>query len=128
MDATGYDIMTRYEAQYQFWASFGLPVYEETYVANIHDISYPYITFQGVSAEFNNNTLINVNIWTRSESFATVTQIAEEIQRRFEKGRTIIRYNGGAFWYTAESNFMQMMGDPEDNYIKRITMTLLIHW
>lgn len=120
--------MTRYEAQYQFWASFGFPTYEASHKIKDDERTYPYITYEAVSAEQLNNTPINVSIWTRSESYALVNRIAEEIQKRFEKGRTVIRYNGGAIWYTAEPNFMQMMGDPDDDAIKRMLITLTIHW
>lgn len=121
--------MNRYEAQYQFWASFGFPVYEANHRIKEDERRYPYITYEAVSAPFDNNQVINVNIWTRSESYAQVNAIAENIQRRFENERTIIRYNGNRYiWYTAEPNFIQTFGDPDDDAVKRIVITLTLHW
>ena len=121
--------MNRYEAQYQFWASFGFPTYEENHRINANERVYPYITYQALSAPFDNSQMMQVNIWTRSESYATVNAIAEQIQERFENKRTAIRYNGNRYiWYTAEPNFIQTMNDPDDDQIKRIVITLTLHW
>lgn len=120
--------MNRWEAQYAFWSSFGIPAYEENAVPDQKELTYPYLTYQGVSAPFDSNTFVNVSVWTRSKSLATVTEITDNILKRFEDGKAEVRYNGGGFFITPESNFAQVMGDESDTLIKRMILSVVIHW
>ena len=120
--------MNRYEAQYTFWSSFGVPAYEENSVPDIKDIKYPYITYPAIGAEVTAQTFINVSIYTRSSSLKKVTEIAEKVMKRFVEGGAEIRFTGGGFFLTAENTFIQIMGDPNDDLIKRAVLSLVIHW
>ena len=120
--------MNKYEAQYVFWSSFGIPAYEENSVPDTRSITFPYITYQAIGAEVTADTFINVSIYTRSSSLKRVTDIAEKVLKRFAEGGAEIRYNGGGFFLTAENDFIQIMGDPNDSMIKRALLSLVIHW
>ena len=41
--------MDRYEAQYAFWSSFGVPAYEQNSVPDLDDLTFPYITFEAAA-------------------------------------------------------------------------------
>ena len=120
--------MNKWQAQYAFWSSFGIPAYEENAVPDRKDLTYPYLTYQAVGAPFDSDTFVNVSVWTRSTSLATVTEITDNILKRFENGKAEVRYNGGGFFITPESNFAQVMGDESDTLIKRIILSVVIHW
>lgn len=121
--------MNRWDAQFYFWASFGYPVYESSDTRDKNKITYPYITFDAVSAEINNNTIVEASVWTRNILYNTAQAIADDIQKRFENGKTRIRYDNNRYiWYTAEPNFIQFMRDEDDEYIRRAILTMTIHW
>ena len=120
--------LNRWQAQYTFWSSFGLPAYEQNSVPDARDITYPYITYEVVGAPPISNTFINVSIWTRSSSPRIAMSIADKIFERFKSGEAEIKYNGGGFFMTPEDNFIQIMDDNSDKSIKRAILSLVIHW
>lgn len=121
-------MMDKWQAQYTFWSSFGYPAHEENSVPDLKDITYPYITYEAVGALPVNDTFVNVSVYTRSTSLQQVAAIAERIQKCFQNGGAEIRFDGGGFFLSAESNFIQIMGDEKDTLIKRAVFSLVIHW
>lgn len=122
----------RWEAQYQFWSSFGVPAYEENSVPT-GDLrpAYPYITYQAAAGGFNSNIFVNASIWTRSGSWLTADTLADAIEQRLggrSGGGYVQRYDGGGIWITAEDNFAQNMGDTEDNIIKRKLLSVVLRY
>lgn len=112
--------MDRWESQYSFWASFGVPAYEENSVPDRDEITYPYITFPRVIAGFNGRASVTPSVWTRSASWEQADTLANAILARLGEGGEQIAYSGGTIWVTADPNsFAQGMGDPEDDLIKR---------
>ena len=99
--------MDRWEAQYQFWNSFGVPAYEVNSVPDLDDVDFPYITYPAMSAPFNGDTVASPSIWTRTPSWLQADTLADEIERRLKTGGEVIRYSGGIIWVTAESPFAQ---------------------
>lgn len=109
----------RWQAQYNFWSSFGVPAYEESAVPDRDDNDFPYITYQPKSAGFNSDVASGAEIWTRSESWLQADTLADAIEARLKNGGEIVPYTGGALWVTAEAPFAQNLGDPDDDKIKR---------
>lgn len=124
--------MDRWEAQYAFWSSFGVPAYEENSVpTGDKRPNYPYITYQATVGGFNTNSFVNASIWTRSGSWSTADGLAEAIQEKLggrAGGGYVQRYDDGGIWITAEDNFAQSMGDTEDNMIKRKLLSVVLRF
>lgn len=111
--------MDRYEAQYLFWSSFGVPAYEENSVPDVGEIEFPYITYQAVVSPFDNNVPVSASIWTRSTSWAEADTLADAVENALKSGGKVLPYTGGIIWVTPRNPFAQSMGDPQDDQIKR---------
>lgn len=119
--------MDRWEAQYSFWASFGVPAYEENSVPDLDEVTFPYITYQAVTSPFDGDAMVNASIWTRSTSWLSADQLSDAVETRLKNGGATVPYTGGLLWYTAETPFAQNMGDPDDDRIKRKLLALILH-
>lgn len=119
--------MDKWEAQYGFWSSFGVPAYEENSVPDSDVVTFPYITYQAVSSHFDGNYVVNASIWTRSTSWLMADSLSNAIEARLKNGGEIVPYDAGLLWFTAEVPFSQNMGDPEDDRIKRKRLIVLLH-
>ena len=120
--------LDKWQAQYTFWASFGIPAYEENSVPDQKEVTYPYITYEAVGAPAVSDTFVNVSVWTRAKSPKQAMLKAKNILKRFEDGAAEIRYDNSGYFMTPESNFIQIMGDESDLSIKRAVLSLVIHW
>jgi len=121
--------MDRYEALYQFWASFGIPAFEENSVPTGGDYpGYPYITYEAAVGGFDSDVIANGYIWTRSPSWLEADTLADTIEASLKNGGMLLPYTGGAIWITAEPNFAQNMGDQSDNMIKRKILNVTYHY
>ena len=120
--------MDRYEAQYNFWSSFGVPAYEQNTVPDLDDIEFPYITYEAVSSPWEGQTIINASIWSRSTSWLEADTISNAIEAAIKDGGQILHYDGGTIWMTPEDPFAQKMGDPDDDRIRRIYLSVVIHF
>lgn len=120
--------MDRYEAQYRFWSGFSVPAYEQNSVPDKDEIEYPYITYQAVTAPFNEDVQINASIWTSSTSWATADALADIIENELRNGGKVVPYSGGMIWVTAGAPFAQSMGDPDNDRIKRKLLTVTLHF
>ena len=120
--------MDRYEAQYSFWSSFGVPAYEENSAPDADEVEYPYITYQAVTAPFDNDVQVNASVWDKSTSWFTADKLADAIEDSLKNGGKVLPYSGGMIWVTHESPFAQSMGDPEDDQIKRKLLSVVLHF
>ena len=109
--------MTKADAIYQFWSSFGLTAYEENTVPD--DAAFPYITYQLVTDSFDREIPLTASLWYRSESWTGINAKTEEISQKISRGGKIISCDGGAIWLKRGQPFAQNMGDESDNLIKR---------
>lgn len=111
--------MTKEAALYEFWSSFDLPAYEENSVPTGEDApDFPYLTYNVSTDEFGNEVAMNASIWYRSTSWLQCNQKAREISENLRGGK-IIPCDGGRIWIKKGTPFLQNMGDPEDDRIKR---------
>lgn len=120
--------MTKWQAQYNFWSKFGVPAYEQNSVPDTGSLSYPYITYQGISNNFNDSSPVNASIWTRDTSWKEAMTITDRIQEELGYGGSVVFYDGGLFWVQMSNNFAQTMGDPNDDMIKRVVITVNIQF
>ena len=109
--------MTKAAAIYQFWSSFGLTAYEENTVPT--DATFPYITYQLITDNFDREIPLTASLWYRSESWTDINAKTEEISQKISRGGKIIACDGGAIWLKRGQPFAQSMGDESDDLIKR---------
>ena len=113
--------MTKASALYNFFSSFGIEAYEETLVPTGEEApKFPYLTYQLITDSFDNEVLIPVSLWYRSEaSLLALNSKTEEISQRIGRGGVFLDCDGGKIWIKRGSPFAQTMSDPEDNTIRR---------
>ena len=117
-----------YQAQYQFWSGFGVPAYEENTVPDADDITFPYITYEAIDNEFDEESQISVNIWTRSTSWEQADTLALAVRNRLRNGGATITHDDGMLWYTPGVPFIQNMAEPDDDRIRRKLLTVQAHF
>ena len=116
--------MTKAGALYNFFSSFGIESYEETLVPKRDKTkntpNFPHLTYQLVTDSFDNEVLIPVSLWYRSEaSLLALNTKTEEISQRIGRGGVFLDCDGGKIWIKRGSPFAQTMSDPEDKTIRR---------
>lgn len=114
--------MTKAGALYNFFSSFGIEAYEETLVPTGNEApKFPYLTYQLITDSFDNEVLIPVSLWYRSEaSLFALNSKTEEISQRIGRGGVFLDCDGGKIWIKRGSPFAQTMsGDADDKTIRR---------
>ena len=109
--------MNKAAAIHQFWSGFGLTAYEENTVPS--DAVFPYITYQLVTDDFDNDVAMSASLWYRGESWRDVNEKEREISAYIGIGGVIIKRSDGRIWLKKGAPFAQNMGDESDNLIKR---------
>ena len=110
--------MDRWEAQYQFWNSFGVPAYEANSVPDIKNLTYPYITYEAMAGGFDDTLSVTASIWDESTSWQTADELTDTIERAIAL-MLPVRYDGGMYRVWKGTPFAQNMGDPDNDKIRR---------
>ena len=113
--------MTKASALYNFFSSFDIEAYDETLVPTGEEApKFPYLTYQLITDSFDNEVLMPVSLWYRSEaSLLALNSKTEEISQRIGRGGIFLDCDGGKIWIKRGSPFAQTIGNPNDNTIKR---------
>ena len=111
--------MDKWQAQHDFWSSFGVPAYEEHSVPDDKKNEFPRITYESATSVFETIVPITASIWTRSTSWARADEITNAIEQHIKSmGCPVI--NGGRYRvFIGDTTFAQSMDDPNDDQIKR---------
>lgn len=123
--------MTKAAAIYQFWASFGLPAYEENSVYSFDEKpEFPYLTYELNTDGFSEYaTPLSCSLWYRSSSWVQANAKAEEISKRIGLFGTVLKCDGGYIkLMRGGSPFCQSMGDSSDDMIKRKFFNILAYF
>lgn len=115
------DTITKEQALYNFWSSFGVKAYEETSVPE--KTAFPYITYQTTLDSFGAEVAMTASVWDRKSDWSSVTDIKDSISAELTLGGKIIHYTGGAMWLKKAQPFAQRMGDA-DKSIRRIVLNV----
>ena len=86
---------------------------------------------QAVRGSFGADTVASASIWTRSTSWLQADTLADAVLEKLggrSGGGYVQRHDGGGIWITAEDNFAQNMGDPDDDMIKRKLLTVALRF
>ena len=105
--------MTKEQALYNFWSSFGVPAYVESTVPD--DATFPRITYNVKVDTFDRPVTMTASVWDRSDSWERVTGIVDQIAEELGRGGTKVN---GVLWIKPGTPFAQDMTDP-DKQIRR---------
>lgn len=116
--------MDKWQAQHDFWSSFGVDAFEEHSVPDDKKNVYPRITYEAATSTFEDLVAITASIWNRSTSWTKLDEIADQIER-YIKSMGCPEINGGRYRvFIGNTTFAQKMNDPEDDQIKRILINV----
>lgn len=116
--------MDRWEALYNFWASFGVPAYRASAVPDLKYVTFPYITYEAAVGDIDDVLTLRGNVWDENYSSERVDAISDEILQ-FIKTNPWHKYNGGQFRvWSGNTMPVQDMGDPDNDKIRRDVITL----
>ena len=118
----------KWQAQFNFWSRFNLPVYERDSVPDREDISYPYITYEAASSGFDEDVPVSASVWTRGEYWVTADYYADQIYGVLANGGVTVGYDTGMIWITPGVPFAESMGDPDDDMIKRKLLSVTLRF
>lgn len=118
--------MDKWQAQHDFWSSFGVNAYEEHSVPD--GAGFPRITYEAAMSTFENLVAITASIWTRSTSWTTADLLANQIES-YIKSMGCPEIEGGRYRvFIGNTTFAQKMDDPEDDQIKRIVINVTFEY
>lgn len=117
--------MDKWQGLQSFWASFGLPAYDEDSVPR--DATMPYITYQGSVSSFEKPIPINANLWYRSTSWEAISQKSNEIAARLSSLYLIPIGDNEYIMFSQGSPFAQRMRD-EDGGVRRMYINVMVEY
>lgn len=106
--------MTKSQALYSFWASFGWiavdeqSMYDEQTMTELGDPSR-YISFESAVGELGDIVTLDADLWHKSTSWTTAEAKAKEIYDAIGFGGKLVPYDGGAIWITRRNPAYQHM-------------------
>lgn len=117
--------MDKWQAQHNFWSSFGVSAYEEHSVPDDKKkTDFPRITYEAATSTFENLVSITASIWTRTTSWTQADTLADQIEQ-YIKAMGCPEIDGGRYRvFIGDTTFAQRMDDPEDDQIKRIVLNV----
>lgn len=116
--------MTKAQALYKFFSSFSLLTFEENSVPSGDNApSFPYATYSLILGSLGTDIPLTLNLWYRDKQlYSSIPDIVGKVDEISKKiGRSGIRLpcDDGIIWLKRGTPFAQIMGDPEDELIKR---------
>lgn len=118
--------MTKAQAIYEFWSSFGIPAYDELTLPSGDDKpDPPYITYSVSTGAIDSILLLTASVWYRDTSWVDVTEKADEIGEKLGRnGFYIQELEEGYMWMVQGDPFAQRMSDPDDDMLRRIYLNV----
>lgn len=109
--------MTKAEAVYAFFSSFGIPAYESGSVPD--GAGFPRITYDLVTGDYGQEVSFSGSLWYRSDSLAAISDKTDEIAKKITLGGILLPCDRGHIHLYCGTPWAQMMGDPDDEKIRR---------
>lgn len=119
--------MTKSQALFEFFNSFGLKAYPTTAVPD--DAVFPWITYEnniGNAGDAQISCAVNLYYYTDSE--ADPNAKAEEIAQAIGRGGKLIRYDDGSIWIKRGSPWCLALPDQNDSTIKRRSINITLEY
>ncbi len=114
--------MDKGQAIQSFWESFDLTAYDENSVPD--DAQMPYITYSVSVGAMDDVQLLSASLWYKSQSWAGITQKAEQIAEYIGYNGKYIKLDNGYMYVYQGSPFYQRMSEPGDDTIRRIYINI----
>lgn len=121
--------MDKWQAQQAFWEGFGLTAYDERTVPD--GATMPYITYEAVGGDLGAQTTISASLWYRSNSWAEISQKADQIAQQIALAeKPAIKIDNGFMKVRLPDGmpFAQRMDEPNDRQVRRIVLTVEIEF
>lgn len=115
--------MDKWQAQQEYWESFGLDAYDVNTVPD--DAQMPYITYEAVIGSLDGVIPATASVWYRSHSWASISQKQTEMSKTMDRQ---IKIDGGYMKVRKSDNEAQRMSDPESALIRRIVLNVEIEF
>ena len=110
--------MTKEQALYQFFNSFGITGYRNTSVPD--DVIFPFLTYDAPISSYGEDPVsITLNLYYYTDSEAVPDAKAEEIRQRIGMGGVLLDCDGGAIWLKRGVPWCQSLVDETNRNIKR---------
>lgn len=110
--------MTKEQALYSFFNSFGITGYRSTSVPD--DVIFPYLVYDAPLSSFEEEAVsITLNLYCYTDSEAVPDAKAEEIRQAIGMGGKLLYCDGGAIWLKWGSPWCQSLVDDTNKNIKR---------
>ena len=116
--------MDKWQAQHDFWSSFGVPAYEEHSVPDDQRDTFPRITYESATSTFEDLVSITASIWTRSTSWKQADLLSNAIEEHIKGMGCPVIDDGRYRVFIGNTTFAQKMDDPNDDQIKRIVLNV----
>lgn len=109
--------MTKEQALYNFFNSFGITGYRNTSVPD--NVIFPFLTFDTPISSFDEDPVsITLNLYFYTDSEAVPDAKAEEIRQRIGMGGVLLDCDGGAIWLKRGVPWCQSLVDETNRNIK----------
>lgn len=116
--------MDKYQAIYQFYGTFGLPVYEENSVPTDDPLpDFPYLTYDSSVSYGDSEVQLTFSIWYRDTGMDAIDAKAQEIASTI-RGLAVVDCDEGAILIRPADSFIQSMSDDSDPLVKRKVFTV----
>lgn len=110
------------ETLYSFWASFGVPAFVEGYVPD-DNTDELYITYSLMQPEWTAQGLHYARVWSRSTSYAQITNLIDAISSRIGTGISFAT-DDGAIYLFKDTQFIQFQ--QSDDYDWKVAYLSMI--
>lgn len=119
--------MDRFQAQQEFWSSFGIPAYDARTVD--YNAEMPYITYDAISSNIGLAKDVNASLWYRTTSWEDISKKAVEIAKKIDEMPPSWEIDDGRIKFRVPevSDFAQRASDPNPN-IRKMILTVEVEF
>ena len=115
--------MDKTQALQDFWGQFGLPAYQADAVPP--EAALPYITYESATGKLGGMVGLTGSVWYCGTTWVHAARKAAEIGQHLEKEHVPIPLDGGGYlWLRQGTPFARLLGDPEDDRVRRVVLNL----
>ena len=118
--------MTKTQALFNFFSSFGIPAYPLDAVPE--DTVFPWLTYEVSTTGFGTETSINVHLYYYTSAESTPNAKVEEIAEKIGESGITIPYDKGIIWIKKGTPFSNAPADQNDPSIKHRVINLVLEF
>lgn len=118
--------MTKTQALYEFYSSFGMDAYPVDSVPD--DTTFPWLTYETSIGNFGESTSIQLHLYYHTKSEALPNLKVEEIYNIIGMGGVNVPYDEGIIWIKRGTPFANSIPDQNDPMIKHRAINLVLEF